>query len=306
MIKYPNLLVIIDPDMEMQPALHRAVEIARLQDDATISLFMAIYDFSYEITSLLSSAEREEMRNSVIAQRQEWLNGLIAAYRDEGLKLESKVIWHSRPFEGIMQEVESHKYDLLITSAHQHSLLETFIFTPTDWHLIRKSPIPLLLVKEHDWPEHGAILLALNFSGEQGQEQLNAKLFREATQVAHLVKAKLHLVNSVPAPALNIALEVPGFTPELYSDALHQHHITQMEEFAARHHIPPEQTHVLDGLPEDVLPELARELDAELILIGCSGRTGWSAALIGNTAEQVVDNLKCDLLVVKPDPAPTT
>ena len=53
------------------------------------------------------------------------------------------------------------------------------------------------------------------------------------------------------------------------------------------------------------LDELARELDAELILIGCSGRTGWGAALIGNTAEQVVDSLKCDLLVVKPDPAPT-
>lgn len=34
MIKYRNLLVIIDTDMEMQPALHRAVEIARLQDDA--------------------------------------------------------------------------------------------------------------------------------------------------------------------------------------------------------------------------------------------------------------------------------
>ena len=303
MIKYRNLLVIIDPDMEMQPALHRAVEIARLQDDAAITLFMPIYDFSYEITSILSVAERDEMRSGVIAQRDAWLKGMILPYQEEGLSLECKVIWHSRPFEGILQEISNYKYDLLITSAHQHSLLETFIFTPTDWHLIRKSPIPLLLVKEHDWPENGAILLALNFSGEPEQERLNAKLLREATQVAHLVKAKLHLVNTVPSPALNIALEVPGFTPELYSDALHQHHITQMEEFAALHHIPGNQTHVLDGLPEDVLPELAHELDAELILLGCSGRTGWSAALIGNTAEQVVDSLKCDLLVVKPDPA---
>ena len=303
MIKYRNLLVIIDPDMEMQPALHRAVEIARLQDDAAITLFMPIYDFSYEITSILSVAERDEMRAGVIAQRDAWLKGMILPYQEEGLNLECKVIWHSRPFEGILQEISNYKYDLLITSAHQHSLLETFIFTPTDWHLIRKSPIPLLLVKEHGWPENGAILLALNFSGEPEQERLNIKLLREATQVAHLVKAKLHLVNTVPSPALNIALEVPGFTPELYSDALHQHHITLMEEFAALHHIPSNQTHVLDGLPEDVLPELAHELDAELILLGCSGRTGWSAALIGNTAEQVVDSLQCDLLVVKPDPA---
>lgn len=51
-----------------------------------------------------------------------------------------------------------------------------------------------------------------------------------------------------------------------------------------------------------MLPEIAEQLDAELILLGSLGRTGWSAALIGNTAEQVVDGLHCDLLVLKPDP----
>ncbi|KDM43362.1 universal stress protein E, partial [Klebsiella variicola] len=31
------------------------------------------------------------------------------------------------------------------------------------------------------------------------------------------------------------------------------------------------------------------------------GRTGLSAAFLGNTAEQVVDHLRCDLLVLKPE-----
>ncbi len=305
MIKYRNLLVVIDPNMETQPALYRAVEIARLQDIATIKVFMPIYDFSYEITSILSSEEREEMRTGVVAQREEWLETLIQPYRDEGLNLDLKVIWHGRPFESILQECQSFQHDLIIKSAHQHSLLETFIFTPTDWHLIRKATVPLLLVKEHDWPADGNILVALNFSNEPEQNALNLKLLREASQVAHLVKARLHLVNAVPAPAVNIALEVPGFTPEIYNEAIRQHHVTMMADFAARHHIPTEQTHVLDGLPEDVLPELAQQLDAELILLGSVGRTGWSAALIGNTAEQVIDSLNCDLLVLRADPAAT-
>ena len=46
MIKYRNILVVIDPSMESQPALYRAVEVARLQDNATITVFMSIYDFS--------------------------------------------------------------------------------------------------------------------------------------------------------------------------------------------------------------------------------------------------------------------
>jgi len=58
---------------------------------------------------------------------------------------------------------------------------------------------------------------------------------------------------------------------------------------------------VKEGLPEDVIPELAEQLDAELVVLGTVGRTGFSAALIGNTAEHVIDSVNCDLLAVKPD-----
>lgn len=39
------------------------------------------------------------------------------------------------------------------------------------------------------------------------------------------------------------------------------------------------------------------------MVLGAVGRTGISAAFLGNTAEQVIDHLRCDLLVIKPDPA---
>lgn len=37
------------------------------------------------------------------------------------------------------------------------------------------------------------------------------------------------------------------------------------------------------------------------MVLGTIGRTGISAAFLGNTAEQVIDHLRCDLLVIKPD-----
>ena len=55
-----------------------------------------------------------------------------------------------------------------------------------------------------------------------------------------------------------------------------------------------------EGLPEDVIPLVADELDAELVVMGTVGRTGISAALIGNTAEHVIDSLNCDVLALKP------
>jgi hypothetical protein len=37
------------------------------------------------------------------------------------------------------------------------------------------------------------------------------------------------------------------------------------------------------------------------VVLGTVGRTGLSAAFLGNTAEQVIDHLRCDLLVLKPE-----
>ncbi len=47
-----------------------------------------------------------------------------------------------------------------------------------------------------------------------------------------------------------------------------------------------------------ILPNIS---EAGIVVLGTVGRTGLSAAFLGNTAEQVIDHLRCDLLVIKPD-----
>ena len=50
-----------------------------------------------------------------------------------------------------------------------------------------------------------------------------------------------------------------------------------------------------------VIPDLSEHLQAGIVVLGTVGRTGLSAAFLGNTAEQVIDHLRCDLLALKPD-----
>jgi len=50
-----------------------------------------------------------------------------------------------------------------------------------------------------------------------------------------------------------------------------------------------------------VIPYLAHQLPAAVTILGTVGRTGLSGALIGNTAEVVLDALESDVLVLKPD-----
>ena len=49
-----------------------------------------------------------------------------------------------------------------------------------------------------------------------------------------------------------------------------------------------------------MIPQVAEKLEAELVILGTIGRTGLSAAFLGNTAEHVISKLSCNLLAIKP------
>ncbi|WNC66911.1 universal stress protein UspE [Thalassotalea nanhaiensis] len=298
MESYQNILVVIDPTTEEQKALARACILAK-SSGAKVTAFLSIYDFSYEMTTMLSGEEREAMRETVVKGRANWLTDLI---EDFDCDIQTKVVWHNRPFEAILDEVKDNGFDVVIKSTHEHPTLQSVIFTPTDWHLIRKCWVPLLLVKEHAWPDNGHILAAVNAGSEEEEHQsLNNKISEEAINLAKLINADVHFVNSYPGTPINIAIEIPEFDANEYNDAMKQHHVDVMKEHADKFGMKEEFLHVEEGLPEDVIEKVATQIDAELVILGTIGRTGLSAVLIGNTAEHVIDRLNCDLLALKPD-----
>ncbi len=304
---YQNILVVIDPTTDKQKALKRAIELASrisansADNKVNITAFFSIFDFSYEMTTILSHGERDSMRQMVIKEKQQWLDNIIYATGSE-IKITSKVVWHNRPFEAIIGQVIEHDYDLVIKGTHQHDKFKSVVFTPTDWHILRKCPCPVLLVKEHEWPEQGKVLAALNVGSDDAEHHsLNISITKQAKNIAQLINAEVNLVNSYPGTPVNIAIEIPEFDASKYNDAMQSHHKEAMTQHANNFAIPVANTYVEKGLPETVIEQIALKVDAELVILGTIGRTGISAALIGNTAEHVIDQLNCDLLALKPD-----
>jgi universal stress protein E len=300
MSAYNNILVVLDPSVDKQKALNRAVELVRLQG-GKLTAFLSVYDFSYEMTTMLSGEERESMRQAVIKDRELWISDFLAAPKAGGINVDIKVVWHNRPFEAVVHAVLEDNYDLVIKGTHDHDVLKSMIFTPTDWHILRKCPCPVLLVKDHDWPQGGNIIAAVNAGSQQEHHlSLNQRVISKARQMAKMLNAHTHLVNAYPGTPVNIAIEIPEFNPQEYSSTMKHHHLDAVSGLAQQFDIDEAHCHVKEGMPEDVLPGMAETLDAEMVIIGTIGRTGFSAAIIGNTAEHVIDRLDCDVLAVKP------
>lgn len=296
-----KILAVLDADKQQQKAMNRALHLARISG-AHVTFMLSIYDFSYEMTTMLAADERNSMRDSLINDRKVWIADLLEDYNTRDISYDVQVLWHNRPFEAIIEAAMQGNYDIIVKATHQQEGLASLLFTPTDWHLLRKAPCQVLLVKEHEWPEHGKILAGIHTTGEhQHHRSLNTRITEAALKFANCLSSEVHLVNAYPGAPITIAAEIPEFDTSNYREAIAQNHKVALAEHALPFHIPPEHQHVREGLPEQVIPELAEELDAELVVLGTIGRTGFTAALLGNTAEHVISVINCDLLALKPE-----
>lgn len=299
---YQNILVVLDAEDGEQKALARALHLARLLP-AKLTLFVSIYDFAYEMTTMLSGEEREQMRLSLIQDRRHWVKSLLNDFDTDGLDIHVEVVWHHRPFEAIIRCALDRGHDLIIKGAKKHGALQSVIFTPTDWHLLRKAPCQVLLVKEHGWPEQGGqILAAIHAAADSETHQaLNKKVIQSASEMSAKLKARLHLINCYPSAPSAIAVEIPEFDTYKYQTSVKSFHEKELTNLVVSAKGEVYETHLVEGMPEDEIPKLAKEIDAGLVVLGTIGRTGISAALLGNTAEHVIGQLNCDLLALKPD-----
>lgn len=299
---YNKILVVADVNRDEQPALARAMQLAaKSRSPSRVTFFLSIYDFSYDMTSMLSIDERDAMRRGVIHQREQWMRNIAKPYMNKEVEFNIVVVWHNRPYEAIIAEVFAGEHDIVIKGTRKHDILEAVIFTPTDWHLLRKCPSPVLLVKNEEWPDNASILASVHAGSENDTHiDLNDIMVEQLTNISGRLGAKPYLVNAYPVTPANITIELPEFDPTTYTDAVRGHHLTAMKSLRQKHGFDEEQTIVEQGLPEDIIPEVAEKLNAAMVIIGTTGRTGLSAVFIGNTAEHVIDKINCDVLALKP------
>lgn len=159
-----------------------------------------------------------------------------------------------------------------------------------------------MLVKNADWPENANIIASVHVGSELDTHiDLNDRMVEQLLNLSKRLGASPYLVNAYPVTPANITIELPEFDPTTYTDAVRGHHLTAMKALRQKHGLSEEQTLVQQGLPEDVIPEAAKQLNAAMVILGTTGRTGLSAVFIGNTAEHVIDKINCDVLALKPN-----
>lgn len=301
MKRFSNILFVAEAEVDNTRALHQAVGLAE-RNQAQLTILGTI-DLGH---SLLT----QDVREAIVGEREELLEELANQVSLANGTAEIKLLV-GKPFIEIIREVQRNDHDLVVKPLSNPGLVAV---GGTDKRLLRKCPCPVWIINPRE--EHGyrQILLALDYEPENPEnEPLNRQLVEMAVSLALSEFAELHLVHAwnlehegffrsarsgFSRPEVDEMVQDEEQRRRAWLEKLIDDYCRPLGAEASKYFKPT--YHLIQGYAEDVVPQCATEIDAQLVVMGTVGRTGIPGFVIGNTAEVILNRIDCSVMAVKP------
>ncbi len=273
--------------------------------DAQLELFHCVFDADVTRSDQLPATQAQEDIHQCVLSGRRALERIAEHLRVGGAPAKTSVRWDYPIFEGIVRQVLRHRPRLVIVESSRRGRLDRLL-THTDWKLIETCPCPLLLLKTHR-PYAKPLIVAAVDPGHAHDKAagLDGRILDSARLMSNALAGRL-VVYHARTPwdeAIHIDPELRDL-PEYRDEEIHRAYLEQVKtrvlELAQRHDIAPQQVHVEDGHAAEALPRYSSQQDAHIVAMGVVSRSRLRQALIGHTAEHVLDALTCDVLILKP------
>jgi universal stress protein E len=296
------LVAVKDPGKESAPAVIKAAQLARALS-ASLELYHAIATPLYidgyaSLNQGLRDIERD-MRAKCLAQ----LERLAARVRLQGIEVSVCAEWDFPAYESVVRRATQIRADLIVAERHAGRHIAAGLLHLTDWELLRLSPMPVLLVKTGGRYLRPTVLAAVDPAHSRSKPAgLDSEILRTASSVASALHGALHAVHAyIPAPLEIVPTDSAGAEalPQLIAQIARKAR-RSLDDVLRSTRIPAKCRHLVGRHPIDAIEQTAREIRSSIVVMGAISRSGLKRVFIGNTAERILDQLTCDVLIVKP------
>lgn len=301
-----TVLAVIEPDINPREVVARAARVAELAD-AALELLLCDADVGALSDTVFVSNEARDIAGQIRAVQQEMLEELALPARERGVEVATGILDERPIADGIVYVALDRNPLYVVKGTRYHSDAERASLLDTDWQLIRRCPFPLWLVKPRPMTDKPLVIAAVDpMHSHDETAALDRLIVKYASGIADRSDGELHLLHvyqtvSGVGVAANRTFKPIRLSVDEISSRMEKEHREKLSAFAAEHHIDQRHTHLLPGAARDVLPYVARELTADLVVMGAMARSARSGDVLGSTAERALDHLPCDVLILRPD-----
>lgn len=285
-----SIVVAVDFSSPSRAATERAVGLAKLSD-ATIHLVnsarLPMPVISHEFA--IPGPEWEPIRSA----SQKEIDAIVADLQGRGIDATGEVS-REGAVDAILSAAARHDANLIVMGSHGHTGLRHVILGSVAERTLRGSPIPVMVVKEDEADANQAIrriVFATDFSSHaEAAAELAiafAKSLGASVEICHVEVTKSPAWMSIEPPPPSDWIEA------IRREAGERMQVVLQEFTKAGIEA---RTHLVEDTPSLAIPNLATELDADLIIMGTRGQSGLRHVVLGSVAERTVRLATCSVL----------
>ena len=280
------------------PAAARRVAELAARTQASLTLFSSAPEPSRLQRLLHRSDYLEEVQEAEIKATAANLARCARDLTSVDVEVEMKTTT-GNPSLRIIQEVVAAGNDLVVVTTDDDDEDQATIN-----RLLRKCPCPVWVIR----PTRARVQRVLaSINPDPLEAELNHTILQVALSMVELNGGELHLVHAWELYG-EATMRHSAFlhTPAEKIDALLEHeessHRAALDRLLGDAGVDgePWQIHFEKGRATSVVPEVVRRHRINLLVMGTVARTGVSGLLIGNTAESVLDHVRCSVVAIKP------
>lgn len=236
---------------------------------------------------LKTPEELERVAASDRAEAESVLKDLCRKYASESAASNTEIrIMRGSAWEELIRSVGNRPDSMLVCGTRDEGTVRRVIFGSTGLKLLRLSPGTVWLVKPREDDNDSTDIIAATDGGNVG-----ADVIVTAVPLAKSLNARLHIVHAV---------EGGTGTPEALQQAealVHQ----QLANTDYRTLPFGVKVHIKSGSPDQCILDTVKEVNADLVVLGTSSKTGVSGLLPGSTVERLLPELPCSVMAIKPE-----
>lgn len=200
------------------------------------------------------------------------------------------------PFDAIVRAIETHGADVAAIGAHRRRLLRDVFLGTTAERVVRESRRPVLVVNALPTAAYRSVLVAVDLGGAS---QRLLESFDRLGLAERAAVSAAHVFEAPAAPRLARAAipgsEIAGYVSEEEQRAAHAlGALLGACAFPADHKLLRRN----EGSVGDTLCAMARDADADLVVVGTQARKGLAGFLLGSVAHAVLRACDRDVLAI--------
>ena len=304
-----KILVNVEEGKDNRPLLEKVARLAE-GSGAKVELFRCCYNASLRNSYLFDKDQLLRAEHGFLHHAEGELEVVARDLDAQGIDVDIDVCWERHHAESIVRKVLRYQPDLVMHQIEPHSRLGHYLFDQRDWQLIRECPVPLMLVKQKMWSDGGHVAASVDpFHECDRPALLDHTILDWASRIVQTLEGDMrvmHSFNVLPHSAIFDEHLVTDF--EGLQSRVRQEHTQALNALIEPYAMSVDSPGVtlMEGETHRTVLEYVDKQHIDLLVMGGVARGLIDRLLIGSTVERILDQIHCDLMIVKAPDFETT